>query len=171
MTLLAAPLLTSPHIVCADLLTVVAAELERCSPEPLTRVHVAAGAISWDDCCGMLVVAPERIFRTASFPIEGPDANGCFDGFIAIETLTLLLRCVPVFQDNGEPPTVAELEAAYSLLLNDAATIWNALESYSTWDSALLSQSFLGAEGGCIGVETRLTIGVEYETWCPCPAE
>ena len=34
------------------------------------------------------------------------------------------------------------------------------------WERANQGQTFVGAEGGCIGVETRITVGVDGELWC-----
>lgn len=160
----------SPLTVCQVVLDQVRGALEACGADPLNRVHVAAGFVAWDDCCGMLVTAPERIYRTAIFPNEGPDPNGCFDGFIAVDTVTLLVRCVSVLDDRGQPPSVAALAADYGEVLWEAGIVWDSLVQAlpNEWESANLSQAFTGAEGGCIGVETRLTVGVDETVWCPC---
>lgn len=151
--------------VCTAVLEVCAAQLAECERAAVDS-YVAAGIIAWDNCCGLLVTAPERVYRTGSFPTEGPDPNGCFDGLIAVNVVVLLLRCVPVLNDKGAPPTPAELNAAYGEVLIDAAIIWNTLESFVGYETANLSQTFVGAEGGCIGVETRITVGVDGERWC-----
>lgn|GEM_PF-1519427 len=157
--------------VCGWVLALVEDALLRCGSEPLTRAHVAAGAVAWDDCCGTLVVAPERIYRTARFPTEGPDEMGCFDGLIAVDLVVLLLRCVPTLDDRGRVPTVASMDAAYRAIMAEAAVVWNTLRGpFAPWETANQRQEFVGSEGGCIGVETRITVGVEEESWCPdCP--
>jgi hypothetical protein len=36
------------------------------------------------------------------------------------------------------------------------------------WDKAALSQQYVGADGGCVGVETRVTVGVPVGKWGVC---
>ena len=164
---------TNAASACGQLLAYVTAALTACQVE-IHSSFVGAGLIAWDDCCGMLVVVPERIYRTAAFPVEGPDADGCYDGLIAMQVTVLWLACMPVLNDQGVPPTAAVLQAAYTDFLNAAAIVWNALDALPgewAWESTGLNQTFLGTDGGCIGVETRLTVGLDAETWCPtgCP--
>jgi len=158
----------TPADVCALLLGRVRDALVVCDRDVQTA-YVAAGSVAWDNCCGQLVVAPERVYRTARFPTEGPDENGCYDGLIALDLVVLLLRCVPVIEDDGSVPDDLELGAAYSAILNDAAVIWDVLATVDLpdwWERANQGQTFVGAEGGCIGVETRITVGVDGELWC-----
>ena len=171
MTLLegrAAPTTVTPADVCALLLGRIRDALVLCGRDVQTA-YVAAGSVAWDNCCGQLVVAPERVYRTARFPLEGPDENGCFDGLIALDLVVLLLRCVPVIEDDGSVPDDLELSAAYTGILADAAVIWDVLASTQLpewWERANENQVYVGAEGGCIGVETRVTVGVDAELWC-----
>lgn len=162
-------MIVNPGTVANEALQYAYGALLACGSTGLNRVHVAAGLVAWDDCCGMLVAAPERVFRTARFPTEGPDENGCFDGLIAVNVVVVLVRCVPVLDDLGNPPTVVELNAAYLALLNEAAVVWNALSGSwpSEWVTSGLQQSYTGAEGGCIAAETRIIIGVPQEQFCP----
>lgn len=155
------------------LLSTTGTALADCGRDPISRAYVAAGQIAWDDCCGMLVVAPERVYRSQTFPAEATDEEICFGGYIAIEYLVLLVRCVPTVDDRGRAPSVADLQAAYDSLLGDAAVVYNAVTSTlpDYWVRSSVSQSFTGAEGGCIGVETRLTIGIEQDQWSICCAE
>lgn len=154
--------------VCGVLLEMTSEALEDCGAEPFEQ-YVAAGAIAWDDCCGLLVAAPERVYRAGIFPEEGTVDINCETGDLVVDVLVLLLRCVPVIDDQGNPPTVAELDAAYQLILRDAAVVWNAVvgELPEGWVRAGVNQAFLGAEGGCIGIETRVTIGLAQSVWCP----
>lgn len=157
-----------PEAVCLEGLNYALTALTANNRPALNRVHVAAGLVAWDDCCGMLVAAPERVFRTGRFPIEGPDPMGCFDGLIAVNLVVLLMRCIPVLDNRGNAPSVSELDAAYRAVMTDSAIVWNALSGPwpTEWETSGLNQMFVGAEGGCIGVETRLVVGVPYELWC-----
>jgi hypothetical protein len=168
VTLLAPPTSISLVDACSLVLGRVRDALVLCDHDVQTA-YIAAGSVAWDNCCGQLVVAPERVYRTARFPLEGPDENGCYDGLIALDLVVLLLRCVPVISDTGQPPEDLELSDAYTAILDDASLIWDVLATTplpTWWDRANQSQTFVGAEGGCIGVETRITLGVDEELWC-----
>lgn len=147
--------------------------LSDCGRDAITRSYVGSGAIAWDDCCGTLVVVPERVFRSQEFPNEDTDEVICFDGMIAIELNVMLLRCVPVVDDRGRAPSASLLQVAYDKLLGDAAVLYNALTSQfpDYWERTNPAQTFIGAQGGCIGVETRFTIGLEQSQFGICCAE
>ena len=160
--------------IAAWLLATVQAALVDCDRDPINRAYVAAGQIAWDDCCGMLVVAPERIFKSARFPEQNANEELCWGGYLAVDFLVLLVRCVPVVDDRGRAPSAAALQAAYAELIEDAAVVYNAVIGplpYAEWERALPTQTFVGAEGGCIAVETRLTIGIPQDTWGVCCTE
>lgn len=146
----------------------------------VSTAFTAVGGIAWDDCCGTLVVAPERTFRTIEpFPTEAVDDSVCTGNPIGVDLVVLLLRCVPVLDNMGQPPPVADMQEAYDDVLDDAALIWNALagpglpalgdpddNGVEPWLRASLVQTYVGAEGGCIGVETRVTVGIDWWEWC-----
>ena len=146
--------------------------LVNCEREPINRSYVAAGQIAWDDCCGMLVVAPERVYRSQIFPQEDTSEEICFDGLIAVQYVVLLVRCVPTVDNAGRAPSEAALQAAYEELLGDAAVIYNAVCAPlpGDWQRSNPAQTFVGAQGGCIGVETRVTLGFEQSQWAICCA-
>ena len=155
--------------ICEVWLSRAVEALRECGAEPIDTSYVAAGVIAWDTCCGLLVAAPERTYRSATFPIVGTNEFECETGFIVVDIVLLLLRCVPTIDDRGNPPSVASLSAAYGSVLNDAAIIWNVVlgELPEGWQRAGVDQGYVGAQGGCVGVETRLSIGLSQELWCP----
>lgn len=158
----------SPHSVATWLLCEVRDALLNNNREPIQRAYVAAGSVAWDDCCGMLVVAPERVYRSQLFPNEFADREICDLGWLNLNLVVLLVRCVPVVDDRGRAPSQEALDAAYKNILEDSAVVWNTLQCMTMpdeWDRAGLSQSFVGADGGCIGVESRITIGIPQAKW------
>lgn len=169
--------MSEPDVIAATAIDVCELWLSRClealaaceDSEPITVSYVAAGAIAWDSCCGLLVAAPERVYRSATFPIEGTTDYVCDDALIVVDVVLLLLRCVPAVDDRGKVPSPAALGPAYSKVISDAAVIWNAVvgELPEGWERANVDQMFVGAQGGCIGVETRFTIGLPQSVWCP----
>ena len=155
------------------LLTTSENALATCGRDPITKSYVAAGQIAWDDCCGMLVVAPERIYQSETFPQPNPNQQYCFGGYLAVEYVVLLVRCTPTVDDRGRAPSELELQTAYDSLLGDAAVVFNSLtlQMPSDWIRTVPTQTFTGAQGGCIGVETRLTVGIEQDKWAVCCGE
>lgn len=144
--------------------------LEDCSRKEISRSYVAAGQIVWDDCCGLLVVAPERVYRSQEFPQEAGGLEICFGGTIVIPLVVVLVRCVPGLDPKGNPPSANALQVAYTELMGDAAVVYNAVisELPDDWERANPTQTFVGAEGGCIGVETRVVIGVSQDRFAIC---
>lgn len=169
--------MSSPFTVAAAVLACVQAGLID-AERAVGQAMVAAGGLVIDDCCvGSLIVAPERVFRTMEpFPTEASADQVCEGSPIAVDLVVRVDRCVPVLSDTGQPPSVADQEAAFCALLADAAVVWNVLAGRDVlgsdaagdpaWERASLSQLFVGAEGGCVGVETRVTFGVPSYDWC-----
>jgi hypothetical protein len=160
---------TTSAAVCELWLTRVRDALDACSSQPIKASYVAAGLVAWDDCCGVLVVAPERVYRSAQFPIEGATDDECETGFLVVDLVVLLLRCVPTLDDRGNAPAPADLDVAYKEVMHDGAVIWNTVTDQlpEGWERANVEQTYVGAMGGCIAVETRLTVGLPQSVWCP----
>lgn len=151
------------------LLDLACRALERAGCEPLTRSYRSVGMVAWDDC-GQLTVGSERIYRSIEFPNEYFGPEYCFAGFIALQTLIVLTRCVPVPDDLGEPPAADDVAAAHAVLEHDAAVLWNVASGAlpdGEWERAALSQSYVGNQGGIVAIETRFTLGLDSDSWCP----
>ena len=146
---------------------------------PVAGTMVAVGAMVVDNPCGgMLSVAVERVYRTTlPWPNEAVTDDECGSNPIAVELVVRVDRCVPIAAGpRATPPPPAQVEAAYRGLLTDGAVVWNALTGDgvlgddgfgdAAWVRGPVSQDFIGAEGGSIAVETRVTLGVEQDEWC-----
>jgi hypothetical protein len=160
----------SPAEVCRWWLDEIHDAMIACGrPEAKAR-YVGAGVVPWDDCCGLLVVSPESVFRYKSFPDSANGVEDCVNGFIGLNLLVTLVRCAPTVSDQGIMPSPNTLDNSYSGLLEDAAVIWSRLSGHipDDWERANLDQTFVGASGGCIAVETRLQIGLEQTRWVCC---
>jgi len=157
-----------PYELCEWLRSAIEADLIACGSEPITNTYNGVGLIAWDDCCGQLVVTPERIYRSQEFPNEDTTDERCFAGSIAVTLLASLVRCVPSPDDRGNPPKPAALALANKAILDDAAIVWQSMSGPidPEWDRAALAQTFVGNQGGCIAIESRVTIGVQSEDWC-----
>lgn len=173
----------SPTSVSEVVLAWVVGALEKAG-RPVGVELAAVGGITVDDCCvGLLAVAPERIYQvTDPFPLElgvgvgVAGARPCEEAPIGVDMVVSLYRCTPVIDEQGRAPSTAAQAQAFAGLTGDAAVIWNALtdvgllgsDGYgdTLWQAARFSQVFVGDAGGCVGVETRLTLGVGQAGWC-----
>lgn len=161
-------MLRSVHSVADWFLCHVQAELRNANRDDVKRAYVGAGSVAWDDCCGTLVVAPERVYRSQVFPGEFVDREVCDSGWLNVDLMVMLLRCVPTVDDRGRVPSNDALDEAYKRFLEDAGIVWNALQCAQLpddWEKAMLSQTFVGADGGCVAVESRMIVGVPQSKW------
>lgn len=135
---------------------------------PITESYVVLGELAWDECCGTLAAAPLRTFRTGSFPNAVVDATNCDSSLLAVDIVVILLRCMPVVDAQGNVPPPSDIAAASMAASADAAIIYNALtgDLPEGWERAGVEQTIDGADGGCIVVDTRLTIGLPQSYWC-----
>lgn len=167
----------TPRTVAAAVLAHVEEALTEGGAAPISTAYVALGEVAWDDCCGQLVVAIERVYRTVEpFPSEATSDVRCAGLLIAVDVVVELLRCLPVLDDSGNAPTPEALDAAYEPIYRDSALVWNALASADllgddgygdpVWDRANLNQTWIAPQGGCIGTETRVTLGIPSDVWC-----
>lgn len=143
--------------------------LENSGAAPITTTYTGAGQVAWDDCCGTLVVTPERTYRSVTFPEEFTEEDRCDNGMWVIDVLVTLVRCTPVPDDQGNPPNAAEMQAANAAFLADSAAIFCCLMGdlpNDEWLKARVSQEIVGAEGGCISSETRFSLGTPWFEWC-----
>lgn len=139
------------------------------------RACVVPGAIAWDDCeCwgGQLAVAVVRWWRTASFPVElGGEPGGqtpCDAAFLAADLLVQVIRCAPLPQEDGSPPTCEELEASAAQAAADAYHVRVAVRcrlaeledagEIVAWVTG--AQPAVGPEGGCVGSQLAAAAAV-----------
>ena len=161
----------SPIAVAEVMMNRALVALEACpASAPITESYVVIGDLSFDDCCGVLAAAPIRVFKTAAFPTPVTDATNCDSSLLAVEITVILLRCAPVIDAQGNLPSPAEMSAAFTAASDDAAVVLNAMmaDLPEGWERANLEQTFEGADGGCIAIDTRMTIGLPQSEWCAC---
>ncbi|EDY43994.1 hypothetical protein [Streptomyces sp. SPB074] len=153
------------------------------------RACVVPGAPAWDGCddpCGssgaggQLTVHVARLFPSSSFPEQDRSVlgtRGCTPpSTLAAELVVTLLRCAPVIDERGCPPTCKEQAAAARITHTDASTIYTALLCCLPQTGGRRGRRFLmgesrivGPQGGCVGVEQRVTVALSG--CAPCPAE
>lgn len=175
--------------VCAAL-DLTAAEVDGQPGCPACQACVVPGQPAWDSCddpCGkegsggQLSVSVARIYPStdADFPAEArmvQGVRGCVPPTVtALELVITLLRCAPTFSETGCPPTCTELSAAAQALHVDMVTVYNALlcclpgtEQRRRGRRFVMGvQRTVGPEGGCVGLEQRVTVALPGCGQCP----
>lgn len=177
--------------VCAAL-DAVAETIEGQPGCPDCNTCIVPGAVAWDRCdgpCetggaqGQLSVSVLRMYPTSMAAFPGEDAKqiqgtkGCtLPQLTALELLVTLLRCAPVDDEDGCPPTCEELTTAAKILHTDMTTVYNAvLCCFPATSQRRRGQMFVigqqktvGPQGKCVGIEQRLTVALPA---CKCPEE
>jgi hypothetical protein len=144
------------------------------------RVCNVPGLLAWDDCeCGVLAVTVDRIYQSATFPNPASDQQladvQCSVPYLAVDMTVTVLRCAPSPQGRELAPSCDTLAAAALSWFVDMDTVRAALgcclaDLYSAdtvLGFALRDTTPAGPDGGCVGSETHLTVGVVN---CLCPA-
>ncbi|MGW1352838.1 hypothetical protein ACWCQE_26750 [Streptomyces sp. NPDC002409] len=173
--------------VCAALEETAAAVEDQ--PGCPCRACVVPGPPAWDGCndpCsadgagGQLTVHVAGTHPTAAFPSRDRVVVGgrnCVPpAATAVELVITLLRCAPMMDERGCPPSCDDLADAARTVHVDAATIYNALLCCLPTTGTrrrgpvftLGEQRVLEPAGGCMGVEQRVTVAVPN---CGCPTE
>lgn len=168
----------NPESVCAWVLGLLEEAFDR-NDVKMGNAQVAVGGVMAVDCCvGLLVVAPETVFRTShtAFPLPLQFDDVCDDPIIAIGLLVIANRCLTPVDQRGNPPARRKQENSHSVVLKDAATVWKVLADDPVlgvdvvgdplWLRSGLTQLYTANEGGCYGTETRVTFGVPSAMWC-----
>lgn len=158
------------------------------------RSCVVPGAVAADGCdegCaalppgqypGQLTVSVVRLFTSdrTSFPREVTtvrDNRGCTPQITtAVEMAVTVFRCTPLPSDQGCPPSCEALAASALQLHADMLAVQRGiLCCYSDTDPDVrggrryvMGQSrALGPQGGCVGLEQRITVALDG--CLPCP--
>lgn len=134
------------------------------------RYGVVPGVIPWDACdCGMLAGTVNMTFLSEVFPEQQTGVVGnCTAPWEVSEIVIQIIRCAPVSEINGKPPTVQAQDACARLVRQDAAQTLQSVsqklcamkDANEIIDSVMTSQLIRGPEGGCVGTELRVMVGL-----------
>lgn len=160
------------------------------------RSCVVPGAVAADGCdegCatlppgeypGQLTVSVVGVFSSDRNGFPRPsttvrDDKGCQPQPItAVELAVTLFRCTPLPSDEGCPPSCEELAASALQLHTDILAVQRGiLCCYASTDPVtrggrryvLGAARPIGPQGGCIGMEQRVTVALEDCLVCPEP--
>lgn len=148
----------------------VAAVSDALVPNRPDRVGVVPGAIAWDDCqCGQLVVSLARIYESDAFPSELGQVINCPAALLVGELIVQIIRCVPLPADNEISVPIVALQESAATVTTDA---WTTIQTVSCelqvmrdddrdiYDYLVQSQQVVGPEGGCVGSELHVLVGL-----------
>lgn len=125
------------------------------------------------DCCDQLTVL---VAQALSAPVPGRSTSGLQAGRASesmrlthVYFLVTSTRCVPNQENDGTPPSVAELEASSAQLDADGWALWNHLynlrmagQLFTFCDEVFFdSMRPLGPSGGCAGWVLQIHISLD----------
>lgn len=182
------------HDIASEILGCVCAALDQVAEDnpglsgcPTCQVCVVPGVPAWDACLndcsgeagGQLTVSLARLYASThhTFPAEDRtvrDARECMVPSMAAEFVIGVTRCAPGPTEQGCPPSCDDLTASARQLHADAATVFQALlccvprtsTAHRGRRFVMGPQRVIGPEGGCVGIEQRVT--VELPGCAPC---
>lgn len=166
--------------VVTPLLSVVSTALTGSAGGTVKRVVFVPGSeVAWDACdCGQLALAVRRRYSSRAFPTDGTDTvvGNCENSIIVFDCALSIVRCVPIPDVNGRPPTAAALSNAAAIQEDDAYVVWNATYCYLVRlrdttprhiaDFVINDQVSLGPQGGCSGTELHFKFGLYVPCGC-----
>jgi hypothetical protein len=103
--------------------------------------------------CGQAWVRLVEMFPSKVFPV--PDAEGNCSSLLAFQLAVGIVRCAPVPDDDGTPPSMEDQFDTTGLVMADAMAIRRAILCCATAnrnrDYLLGPYLPVGPEGGCVG--------------------
>lgn len=125
---------------------------------------IVPGNIAWDECdCGMLAQTITQTFPSNVFPTAAVDQRqtACGPNLLVVNVLATLVRCVPIMDDNGNPPNCLALEDAAVQLECDRQVLRYSItcylrslrDQYTIHEFSVGAASSTGPEGACAGIE------------------
>jgi hypothetical protein len=172
----------------------IASALLACAEERLAetpggvpdRACVITGPIAWDNCtCGQLIVAIGTSYTSSNFPTPSSTTAGsfgagrCGEPIIAYTLTVSMLRCVPISDSQGNPPSCEALSASALGAVLDASAVRDGIlcclsdmirqkdeNGTSIITGFTTSNQDFVTGGMCGGSTMAITVGVLNR--CPC---
>lgn len=136
---------------------------------PVAKSGIVHGEVMWDECCeGYLFMRVVQTDLVEQFPQASQPVTRCTQSLASLVELGIL-RCAPMVDDNGNPPSDAEQqEFAYDTIV-DKSILYNVLRNHNpdwaNYPVVITSWVPLGPEGGCGGGAWQFWIDIVL---CPC---
>lgn len=132
---------------------------------------IVPGEIAWDECdCGQLAQTITQTYPSNNFPVAATDQRQtpCGPQMLVITVQASIVRCVPIINDNGAPPTCVSLEDAAIQLECDRHVLRQGItcylrelrNNYRIHDFTVGSATSIGPQGACAGVDLIYQFGI-----------
>lgn len=129
-----------------------------------------------DECAGgLLRVTVTRLYPSTTFPTQANGLDACEPKTIVADLAVVLMRCMPLGEDEDCGPTCEELAAAARIQHVDMLTIQRAVSCCvphlpgrrKPLRTSVLSHVTVGPIGeGCVGSELHLLVGLGDPCGC-----
>lgn len=141
---------------------------------PVGTAFLAPGSqVAWDECCdddnlggtrhgGQLWVRIVQMRPSMPFP-QVDNEQKCGVQLVAAVLGVGIVRCAHTLQDNGEPPTAAQMTGDTTKINTDAIDLFSVItEVFAERHRCVLGEwTPQGPDGGCAGGEWQLTIRLQ----------
>lgn len=143
--------------------------------DPPCRCGIVIGEqVAWDECCcrqqedgtvccGEAWVRAVSLYPSTNFPTPDSQAPLCTSGLFAAVVELGVLRCAPSPDDQGNPPSVEDVEATARQVLVDSKAMRTAAKCCFPSDQRdvlIGAWQPVGPEGGCVGGTLTITVRV-----------
>lgn len=134
----------------------------RCSIYP-SVVHTADICEKTADGHGEAKVSVTNIYDSENFPAPLEFGN-CRNAYTVLEITQTVWRCAPMVGDDGELPSVDEVDFSSAVLLDDARAMRCAINCCLNLRLIQVGNwTLLPAQGGCVGGRLVSLVGVDPE--------
>lgn len=136
---------------------------------PVGRVGVVHGEVVWDECCeGYLFIRVVNTNTSDSFPSASQTPTNC-----ALNLATLveigIIRCAPMIDDNGYPPTAEQQSEFAKTVIRDKSILFHVIKNHkpdwANFPVVMAGWNPLPIQGGCGGGAWQFYIDVVL---CEC---
>lgn len=132
------------------------------------RVAIYPAAIAWDSCdqCGLLALAQTRLYLSEDYPNEAAVSNSMQAPYLISDCVVQAIRCAPVPDDRGNPPSVTLIESsALTVSMDQVTVLCTVLETLDDLtdnniivDYVIRQSMESGPQGACVGSELGFAV-------------
>jgi hypothetical protein len=149
--------------LCRNLESTLLGKVCRCSiyPSDIPTADICSKSLAGN---GEAKVHISRIFNSKNFPNPEFDFNPCRGNYVVVEVVQTVWRCGPSIGDDGQLPSILDVETATMSLLDDAKAMRCAIQC--CLDTTLISMgdwTILSLQGGCMGGQLTSLIGIDQD--------
>jgi hypothetical protein len=142
---------------CIDALREMVAQVEMCGAGPVCTAAIFPGEeVAWDYCgecasdhCGFVYIKLTQGYPSTTFPAPALDLSCAAP--LAFQVDLGIVRCLPVMDDDGDPPDPDELSASALSMMDDMFAIKHAIAQVADKVHILGNWVPQGPVGGCVG--------------------